>query len=288
MRDRVLERFEVERGLRAGMESGDLSLAYQPMVDLQTGAVVGAEALLRWHRAGYGTVLPGGFLNIAEESGLIVPIGRWVLEEALTDLALWCHEHTVPPDFRLWVNVSPHQLANPHFADLVRDVMDDHGLPGSLLGVEIIEEALRDVGATAKVLYGLREIGVAVNLDDFGAGHSNLSWLQELPITGLKIDRRFIANLDRLGDDRGPAIVGGLIGLGRALGLSVVGEGVETEAQADALRRMGCEHAQGYFFGYPGPSTHLWDPAVVGDGASPGPDGTATRGAGALAPSRFA
>jgi len=258
MRDRVLERFEVERGLRAGMDNGDLSLAYQPMVDLQTGAVVGAEALLRWHRPGYGTVLPGGFLTVAEESGLIVPIGRWALEEALCDLDLWCKERSVPDGFRLWVNVSPHQLANPHFAELVRELMDVHELPATLLGVEIVEEALRDVGATAKMLRGLRDIGVSINLDDFGAGHSNLSWLQELPITGLKIDRRFVANLDRLGDDRGSAIVGGLIGLGRALGLSVVGEGVETEAQAEALRTMGCEHAQGYYFGYPGSPAHLW------------------------------
>ena len=264
MRDRVLERFEVERGLRTGMENGDLSLAYQPLVDLDTGAVVGAEALLRWHRPGYGTVLPGGFLGVAEESGLIVPIGRWALKEALCDLALWRQERMMPEGFRLWVNVSPHQLANPQFADLVRELMDEHDLPASLLGLEVVEEALRDVGATAKMLHGLREIGVSINLDDFGAGHSNLSWLQELPITGLKIDRRFVSNLDHLGgDDRGAAIVSGLIGLGRALGLSVVGEGVETEGQAAALRSMGCEHAQGYFFGYPGPAAHLWETAAA-------------------------
>jgi len=262
MRDRVLERFEVERGLRTGMDNGDLSLAYQPLVELETGAVVGAEALLRWHRPGYGTVLPGGFLGVAEESGLIAPIGRWALEEALCDLARWCQERTVPEGFRLWVNVSPHQLANPQFADLVRVLMDEHDLPASLLGVEVIEEALRDVGATAKMLRGLRDIGVSINLDDFGAGHSNLSWLQELPITGLKIDRRFVANLGNDGDERGRAIVDGLIGLGRALGLSVVGEGVETEAQAAALRAMGCEHAQGYYFGYPGSAAHLWETAA--------------------------
>ncbi|HXX91561.1 MAG TPA: EAL domain-containing protein [Acidimicrobiales bacterium] len=273
MRDRVLERFEIERGLRAGMENGDLSLAYQPMVDLRTGAVVGAEALLRWHRAGYGTVLPGGFLSVAEESGLIVPIGRWVLEEALKDLARWQHEQRVPDGFRLWVNVSPHQLANPHFADLVGELMDERDLPLRHLGVEIIEEALRDVGATAKVLQALRELGVSVNLDDFGAGHSNLSWLQELPITGIKIDRRFVANLDRLGDDRGSAIVSGLIGLGKALGLSIVGEGVENRAQADTLERMGCEHAQGYYFGYPGPAAQLWEAPVVGGMPVVGGDG---------------
>jgi diguanylate cyclase (GGDEF)-like protein len=263
MRDRVLERFEVERGLRGGMDNGDLSLAYQPVVDLRTGAVVGAEALLRWHRLGYGTVLPGSFLSIAEESGLVVPIGRWVLEEALTELQGWLRNADLPEGFRLWVNVSPQQLANPHFADLVGELMDAHGLPAGLLGVEIAEEALRDVGATIRVLQGLRAVGVAVNLDDFGAGQSNLGWLQELPITGLKIARRFVANL---AGDGGAAMVSGLVGLARALGLSVVGEGVETEEQSEALRAMGCEQAQGYFFGYPGPPSQLWEPTVVGTG----------------------
>lgn len=262
MRDRVLERFEVERGLRSGMESGDLALAYQPMVDLQSGEVVGAEALLRWHRMGHGTILPASFLNVAEESGLIVPIGRWALQKALADLATWRSDGTVPARFRLWINVSPHQLANPHFADLVRELIQAHGIPAAMLGLEIVEEALRDIGATEKVLRSLRELGVSLNLDDFGAGHSNLSWLQELPITGIKIDRRFVASLDALGDERGTAIVHGLIGLGHALGLSIVGEGVETEAQASALRVMGCELAQGYYFGYPGTPKQLW--AVAG------------------------
>jgi diguanylate cyclase (GGDEF)-like protein len=268
MRDRVLERFDVERGLRGGMDNGDLSLAYQPVVDLLSGAVVGAEALLRWHRLGYGTVLPGTFLSIAEESGLIVPIGRWVMEEALTELQAWHRDAGLPTGFRLWLNVSTHQLANPHFADLVGEVMAAHDLPPDLLGIEIVESALRDVGATVRVLQGLRHVGVAVNLDDFGAGQSNLGWLQELPVSGIKIDRHFIAGLDGLGNDRGPAMVRGLIGLARSLGLSVVAEGVETELQAESLRAMGCEQAQGYFFGYPGPPSQLWEPTEVGPHSS--------------------
>ncbi len=261
MRDRVLERFDVERGLRAGMESGDLVVVYQPLVDLRTGDVTGAEALLRWHRAGHGTMLPASFLTVAEESGLIVPIGRWVLEQALADLASWRAEGLVPSRFRLWVNVSPHQLANPHFAQLVDETARAYDVPPGLLGFEIVEEALRDVGATVEVLRMLREQGVSLNLDDFGAGHSNLWWLQELPITGIKIDRRFVATLDMLGERRGTAIVRGLVGLGHALGLAVVGEGVETRAQSEALRSMGCEDAQGYYFGYPGTPTQLWSNA---------------------------
>jgi len=258
MRDRVLERFEVERGLRAGMNNGDLALAYQPFVDLGSGEVVGAEALLRWHRADHGTILPVSFLPVAEESGLIVPIGHWVLDRALSDLSSWERAGLAGEGFHLWVNVAPHQLANPRFADEVAALLETHDVPASRLGLEIVEEALRDVGATEKVLHELRQLGVSLNLDDFGAGHSNLSWLQELPITGLKIDRRFVATLDMLGDTRGAAIVGGLVNLGHALGLEVVGEGVETEAQAEALRAMGCELAQGYHFGYPGTAKQLW------------------------------
>jgi diguanylate cyclase (GGDEF)-like protein len=258
MRDRVLERFEVERGLRAGMESGDLTVVYQPLVDLCTGEVAGAEALLRWYRNGYGTILPASFLGVAEESGLIVPLGRWALDQVLSDLATWRAEGLVPERFRLWINLSPHQLANPHFADLVRETIDSHGIPPGMVGFEVVEDALRDVGATIKTLHALREQGLSINLDDFGAGHSNLSWLQELPITGIKIDRRFVATLDVVGDSRSTAIVRGLVSLGHSLGLSMVGEGVESKAQGDALRTMGCELAQGYFFGYPGSAAQLW------------------------------
>jgi len=262
MRDRVLERYEIEHGLRTGMQTGDLTVVYQPIVDLPTGQVIGAEALLRWYRKGHGTILPASFLNVAEESGLIVPIGRWVLERALTDLADWRAEGLVPSRFRMWVNVSPHQLANPHFAELVDELVDGYGVPPDLVGFEIVERDLHDVGGTAKVLHSLRELGISLSLDDFGAGHSNLAWLQELPITGIKIDRRFVASLDIVADHRGTAIVDGLVGLGHALGLSVVGEGVETSSQAESLRSMGCEQAQGYFFGYPGSAQQLWTSAA--------------------------
>ncbi|MHB8439379.1 MAG: putative bifunctional diguanylate cyclase/phosphodiesterase [Acidimicrobiales bacterium] len=262
MRDRVMERFEIERGLRAGMETGDLALAYQPLVDTRTGAVVGAEALLRWHRLDHGTILPVSFLGVAEESGLIVPIGRWAMDRALAELAQWRAEGLVPPGFRLWINVSPHQIADPHFPDEVAGLLMRHGLDSSMLGIEIIEEALRDVGGTIRVLHGLRALGVSLNLDDFGAGHSNLWWLQELPITGIKIDRRFIATLDMPGETRGAAIVEGLVNLGHSLGLTVVGEGVETQEQAEAVSVLGCEMAQGYFFAYPGSAKQLWTAAA--------------------------
>jgi EAL domain-containing protein (putative c-di-GMP-specific phosphodiesterase class I) len=202
-------------------------------------------------------MLPASFLSVAEESGLIVQIGRWALEKALGELEAAKAVGDVPESFRLWLNVSPHQLANPHFAEFVAELMAAHGIAASMLGLEIVEEVLRDVRATERVLRALRELGVSVNLDDFGAGHSNLSWFQDLPISGLKIDRRFVASLD-VPEGRGTAIVQGLLGLGHAFGLPMVGEGVETPAQADALREMGCEFAQGYQFAYPGTSEQLW------------------------------
>jgi EAL domain-containing protein (putative c-di-GMP-specific phosphodiesterase class I) len=139
----------------------------------------------------------------------------------------------------------------------VAERLDAFGVDPETLGLEILEDALGDVGATHKVLTELRETGISLNLDDFGAGHSNLWWLQELPITGLKIDGRFVATIDEDDDDRGSAIVSGLIGLAHSLGLTVVAEGVERATQADALRSMGCELAQGFFFGYPGPANRL-------------------------------
>jgi diguanylate cyclase (GGDEF)-like protein len=254
MRRRVVDRYEIERGLRNAFD-GDFSLVYQAVVDLPSANLVGAEALLRWDRVGHGIQLPGAFLPVAEETGLILPIGRWVLDRALSDLAAWRHAGRLPAGFKLWVNVSPHQLATPDFPEVVRELLEVHGIEPEHLGLEILEEALIDAGLAEKALRELRDLGVSLNLDDFGAGHSNLSWLQELPITGIKVDRRFVAGLDVPGNERGPAIVSGLIKLCQALGLEVIGEGVETVEQADALSSMGCYLVQGYYFGRPRPGS---------------------------------
>ncbi len=268
MRAQVRERFEVERGLPVALASGGLSVLYQAVVDTGADAVIGAEALLRWDRPGHGLMLPEHFLPIAEECGLIVPIGAWVLERALTDLAGWMAAGQVSEAFRLWVNVSPKQLADPTFPDLVVDLLTKQGVPPEALGFEILEEALLDVGAAKGIMKHLRSLGIALALDDFGAGYSNLSWLKDLPITGIKVDRQFIAALGS-SDGRGTAIVQGLVNLGHSLQLSVVGEGVETEAQALALHSIGCESAQGFFYGYPGAGL-----AVLGGGGR----GAAPRG----------
>jgi diguanylate cyclase (GGDEF)-like protein len=283
MRAQVLERFEIERGLPVALATGGLSLAYQPIVDTRAGSIVGAEALVRWDRPGHGIMLPEQFLPVAEDCGLIVPIGAWVLEQAVVELARWKADDCLPDPFRLWVNVSPQQLADPSFPELVVDTLRRQGLSPDRLGFEILEEALLDVGAAKAVMKRLRSIGIALALDDFGAGYSNLSWLQDLPITGIKIDRQFVTTLASA-HGRGAAIVQGLVNLGHSLELSVVGEGVETAEQADALRTIGCESAQGFFYGSPGPAERLWDPTPGGPISGEADDTTVSRPVGGILP----
>lgn len=261
MRHEVLQRYDVERGLREALEGGQLQLAYQPIVALQTGHLVGAEALLRWARPGQGTLLPTDFLPVAEEAGLTPAIGVWVVEQALDDLAWWQAAGVLPPDFRLWVNAFPHQVADRQLPEQLAAGLARRGLSAGSLGLEIIEEALADIGETIGVLGALRRMGLAITLDDFGAGHSNLAWLQDLPITGLKIDRRFVNELDLAADGKGALIVRGLIALGDALGLVLLGEGVERPKQAELLTTMGCAWAQGYYFGHPAAADQFWQSA---------------------------
>lgn len=263
MRDQVVERLDMEQGLRQAIDTGQLQLAYQPIVELATGRLVGAEALLRWDRPGHGVVLPGEFLPVADGAGLTRALGDWVVERALDDLGRFAAGRVMPEGFRLWVNVFPHQTADRTLPDQLADGLSRRGLPAQMLGVEIIEEALADLGETVAVLTALRAMGVAATLDDFGAGHSNLAWLQDLPITALKIDRRFVNELDLGAEGKGALIVRGLIALGNALGLVLLGEGVERPAQADLLRDLGCDWAQGYHFGRPGPAADLWQDAAM-------------------------
>ncbi|MGH9017690.1 MAG: putative bifunctional diguanylate cyclase/phosphodiesterase [Acidimicrobiales bacterium] len=260
MRARAASRHEIEQGLRVAMEHDEFLLEYQPVVDLQTGAIVGAEALVRWDRPGHGVVAPLEFLGVADKVGLTGPLGRWILDHALADLARLRATGTLPDGFHLWVNVSPRQIADRHFADLVVELTAAHDIPTLLLGFEIAEHAVRDVVTTDNVLAALAALGVAVQVDDFGSGQSHLGWLADLPITGLKIDAEFIAALDAARLHDAGAIVRGIIGLGHELRLTIVGEGVETHAQAVALRAMGCEYAQGFYFGRPGPVDQLVEP----------------------------
>ena len=251
MHDRVRERIELELALRTALAEGQLHVAYQPIVQLGNGRPVGAEALARWHHPARGMIPPDRFVPIAEDAGLIGAIGTWVREEAIRQLAQWRADGTVADDFYLSVNVSPRQLSD---ADLPLTVSADllrFGVPARALVLEMTESVMVDGSSvTARVLHELRELGVRLLIDDFGTGFSALGYLRRFPISGVKIDRSFVSGLGHSLEDE--EIVRSVVAMSYALGLSVVGEGVETALQRDALAAVGVSHGQGW----------LWGPAV--------------------------
>lgn len=240
--------------LNLGLMRQEFVLHYQPVVDVVTGATVGFEALVRWQHPIGGLLGPGEFIPLAESSGLMVPLGRWILRRALHQLARW--QARLPDWLRLQmhVNVSPLQLTDPGFVSDVADGLQATGLQPQQLVLEITEGVL--VGPLAAVhdtLSYLRELGVLVGLDDFGTGYSSLGRLHDLAIQYLKIDRSFLLGMG----SRAQAIVAAMVNLGASLGLTVVAEGVETEMQRLWLQRLGCPLAQGYLFARPLPATQV-------------------------------
>ena len=236
------------RELRAGLERGELEVVFQPQVDLRDGTVCSVEALARWRHPTRGLLKPSEFIAVAEASGLIIQLGQQVLECACKQAAAWARE--LPEALPIAVNVSARQLDDGHLPDAVREALDDADLAPQLLGLEITETAMMsDPERALRVLNELHEQGVRVAIDDFGTGYSSLSHLKRLPVDEIKIDREFVDRVDQAGDDR--SIVGAVVSMAKALDLRVVGEGVETEAQADELRRMGCGVVQGFLFGHP-------------------------------------
>jgi diguanylate cyclase (GGDEF)-like protein/PAS domain S-box-containing protein len=245
-RDTVL----LEIALREGLQRGELQLWYQPQMDVVTGSVVGVEALLRWHRTGHGVTLPGEFLKLAEDTGLIVEINRWVLGEACRQAAYWAEAGT---PVRVGVNMPAESFKAEDVEALVLRTLQRTGLPPSLLELELTEGTLMtSQHQVAASLHALRRIGVRVAVDDFGTGYSSLAYLQRLPIDRLKIDRSFVQGFEA--DLDGSAIVRAVIGIGRSLGMEVVAEGVETPGQLDRVREAGCQFAQGYLLGRPMPA----------------------------------
>jgi diguanylate cyclase (GGDEF)-like protein/PAS domain S-box-containing protein len=248
MRRRATERLDIEHALRKALLGGDLRLHFQPIVDLTSRAAVGHEALLRWEHPDRGMLLPGTFLHVAEESGLICEIGRWVLGEAARAAAA-----SASPDGYVAINVSPHQVSRPGLADTVEKALTDAGLPPERLVVELTESVMLSSAPGARdEITRLDDLGVRIVVDDFGTGFSALSYLRDLPVSGIKVDRSFTAGLGI--DEQSERILEALTGLGRGLGVDVVVEGVETEEQRGALVSIGAEHAQGYLFGRPGPA----------------------------------
>ncbi|PTA68123.1 EAL domain-containing protein [Deinococcus arcticus] len=254
MAEEASERAELERDLREALGQQAFTLHYQPQVDLDTGTLRGFEALLRWQHPVQGAVPPAKFIPVAEESGLIVPLGTWVLREACRQAAAWQRRQ---PGVTVSVNVSPVQFNKQHFTATVREALDAAGLPARCLVLELTERTvLQDVAAATRQLERLRALGVRISLDDFGTGQSSLGLLRHIPIDDLKIDRSF---LPQPGDTapaqrKASALIATLITLGQALQLHVVGEGVETGEQRDLLAGLGCPAAQGYHLGRPMPA----------------------------------
>lgn len=247
------ERLETETLLRKALEREELRLDYQPQYSLRTGALAGAEALLRWHNPVMGAVSPGVFIPVAEESGLIIPIGAWVMREACRQRVKW---GAAMADSRVAVNVSALQFARADFISEVEKALAETGIDPQLLELELTETIImRDVDQTARKMACLRELGLSISMDDFGTGYSSLSCLQRLPFETVKIDQSFVREI-RLATDR-PPLIQSMIGLTRALKKRVVAEGVETAEQLQALMDMGCEIGQGYLLGRPMPPGQL-------------------------------
>ena len=263
----TLERVELENDLRTALERDELRLHYQPLVDLATDRIVGLEALVRWQHPTRGLVQPLSFIPLAEDTGLIVPIGRWVLETACRQARAWLDERPDSP-LVMSVNLSPRQFAQPTLVAEITDILAVTKLPADRLELEITESILLDEGETsASALRALRDLGVRLVLDDFGTGYSSLSYLRRLPLDSIKIDRSFIDGLDS--DDANLPIVQAVIALAHGLGIEVVAEGIETAGQLARLRELVCDRGQGYYYARPQPPEQLT--GLLASGVAPRP-----------------
>jgi diguanylate cyclase (GGDEF)-like protein len=248
MNEATAERLALEGGLRTAIERNELSLHYQPQVDVASGRTVALEALLRWRHPQLGHVPPLKFIPVAEDTGQIEAIGAWVLDQALAQVARWHAAGHAP--LRVAVNLSAQQLRTDGFVERVALGLQTHRLPGTALELEITESvAMRDPARTADMLLQLRGLGVSLAIDDFGTGHSSLAYLKQLPLNCLKLDRSFVMDLEHDANDA--AICTATIQMAHSLGLGVVAEGVENPAQLAFLRRVHCDLVQGYHFSKP-------------------------------------
>jgi diguanylate cyclase (GGDEF)-like protein len=251
MRARAMARLETEVALRNALENDELCVHFQPVVDLHGERVVGVEALVRWQHPERGLVPPLEFIPVAEDTGLIVPLGAFVLNEACRTMAAWNRAHPDRPDLNVAVNLSARQLASPGLRDVVAGALVESGLAPDLLCLEITESVLmEDADASREQLQSLKELGVTLGVDDFGTGYSSLLYLRRFPVDVLKIDRSFVSGLGTSAEDS--AIVAGVVQLAHALGLRSVAEGVEEPFQVQELGGLGCDLAQGFY----------WSPAM--------------------------
>ena len=253
----AVDRLEKRAALEKAIEAGELRVHYQPIVQMADGEMVGVEALVRWEHPTLGLVPPQEFIPLAEESGLVVPMGSWVLNQACADLARWqllAAPGSVP--MRVSVNVAARQLQSPTFLAMVDEALVRHGVDPSCLTLEITESALvNDSAPVVGRLDALHERGIALALDDFGTGYSSLSYLHRFPIDVLKIDRSFVRGMETTTDRT--MILDAIVSLASSLDLRIVAEGVEHDSQAQRLRQLGCELAQGYLYSRPVPGPDI-------------------------------
>jgi EAL domain-containing protein (putative c-di-GMP-specific phosphodiesterase class I) len=255
LRKQAQARLASYTGLRQAVDASEFEVFYQPTVALGNGNPVGVEALARWRHPTRGLLPPTAFIDLAEETGLIVPLGTQILRSALQEMPAAVPDGATEP-LRVAVNLSARQLTHPDLVPTVVRALEDAGVPAGRLSLEITESMLlTDSAATRDAMAQLKAIGVEMSLDDFGTGHCSMDYLKFLPVDELKIERRFVAGL--LTDHQDRAIVSAIIQLAHDLGLRVVAEGVETLAQANRLREMGCDIGQGYFFGAPMPGSDV-------------------------------
>ncbi len=249
MHARAVSRLQLESDLRHAIEQKQFSVYYQPIVCLQTGRLAGFEALVRWNHPRRGLVEPADFIPVAEETGLIVPIGEWVLNEACAQVRQWQIDSPSHRSLSLSVNLSARQVAQPHLLDRIKQALDNSKLPAHCLKLEITESVVMENAEAAALMFKqLRSLGVQLSIDDFGTGYSSLSYLHRFPLNYLKIDRSFVM---RLTTDNDNAIVRTISTLARNLGMEVIAEGIETEEQYRQLKMLGCEYGQGYLFSRP-------------------------------------
>jgi EAL domain-containing protein (putative c-di-GMP-specific phosphodiesterase class I) len=246
----ALERLELETDLRHALDRGELRVVYQPIMSLESGQISELEALLRWDHPKRGLISPAQFIPLAEETGLIVQIGQWVLEEACRRAYAWQQASTSGPPIVMGVNLSARQFVQADLVEMVARALFLSRLDPSCLKLEITESVLmRDIDGTIDKLWALKDLGVQLAIDDFGTGYSSLSYLKRFPVDTLKIDRSFVSGLGQ--DSNDTAIVRSVVALAKSLNLAVTGEGIETAEQLGQLQALGCDRGQGYLFAMP-------------------------------------
>jgi len=250
LRERALTKMTIVQDLRHAIERGQLFAAYQAKVDLRTRSILGFEALARWQHPERGLLMPATFIPLAEETGLILPLGEWILGEACAQLKRWQTRFPMTPPLTMSVNLSVKQLADPSLVDRVRDSLARTGIPPESLRLELTESALMtDLDSSRAALSQMQELGIGLKLDDFGTGYSSFSYLRSLRFNSLKIDQSFVARMNL--DNESEAIVDSIIRLAHALDMTVVAEGIEQPEQAEVLARLGCDAGQGFYFSRP-------------------------------------